>query len=376
MPKKVSGIQSSSEFTAGNGVLIDSSKTISVDSARALAKNGGSDTYELGGSDTMMLFNTGSLLKIYSSDAETSTKLQLTGPSKIHCKNEAEVLMSSGSYITMNAAFGGNPMADIFQEPDFPKADNQGVLYHVKDHKTKLADANTNIASNTAAVNALPATYVSKASPSVSGDLDMNDNAIKEVGRFWGKTSQETDFRHLSPGQFFYGFHRRPDGFYKLPQDNASVDAYAYISNFDASTVLPDHINSVGSVNPFSVGTIFNGDAEHTATWSGNSLAFNFDVHIRSNNLAHGSALIDLGKSTFGLANPTHGKYVVSVARHADQHVESWINGQYQSASRETTQPLYRCVISPSRYMSLEFTQVDNGGAKYLRYTFEVKQAW
>ena len=79
MPKKVSGIQSSSEFTAGNGVLIDSSKTISVDSARALAKNGGSDTYELGGSDTMMLFNTGSLLKIYSSDAETSTKLQLCG---------------------------------------------------------------------------------------------------------------------------------------------------------------------------------------------------------------------------------------------------------------------------------------------------------
>ena len=40
--------------------------------------------------------------------------------------------MSSGSYITMNAAFGGNPMADIFQEPDFPKADNKGVLYHVK----------------------------------------------------------------------------------------------------------------------------------------------------------------------------------------------------------------------------------------------------
>ena len=132
MTKKLSGITHLGTNTASISTNTANISTNTANISRTLAKNAGSDTYTLGGSDTMMLFNTGSLLKIYSSDAETSTKLQLTGPSKIHCKNEAEVLMSSGSYITMNAAFGGNPMADIFQEPDFPKADNQGVLYHVK----------------------------------------------------------------------------------------------------------------------------------------------------------------------------------------------------------------------------------------------------
>ena len=75
MTKKLSGITHLGTDTASISTNTANISTNTANISRTLAKNAGSDTYTLGGSDTMMLFNTGSLLKIYSSDAETSTKL-------------------------------------------------------------------------------------------------------------------------------------------------------------------------------------------------------------------------------------------------------------------------------------------------------------
>jgi hypothetical protein len=208
--------------------------------------------------------------------------------------------------------------------------------------------------------------------------LETSSAGLKLRNRLWGSTDDKMDFRYISPGQFFYGLHRTAStSTYKLPSDSSTVGGYFYVQGFAASTVKREHISIQGDASPFSVGSLASAkkDQEVSSNWSSNTLSWFMDSTSEANGFTHGMGCMDLGKSALGASASDH-KYVVSMARHTDQHLECWVNGQYCGTTISTTGPIYKLIVSPSRYMSVEFNHVDDGSARYVRFTFEVKQAW
>jgi hypothetical protein len=208
--------------------------------------------------------------------------------------------------------------------------------------------------------------------------LETSSAGLKMRNRLYGSVDEKMDFRYLSPGQLFYGLHRTTStSTYKLPSDSTTVGGYFNVQGFGASTVKREHISIQGDSSTFTVGnlTAAKKDQERSANWAGNALSFDLDSTTVSNGFTHGIGMIDLGKSTLG-SSASHHKYVVSMARHVDDHIEFYINGQYCGTTISTASPIYKIIVSPSRYMSVEFMHVDLGATRKIRLVFEVKQAW
>jgi hypothetical protein len=208
--------------------------------------------------------------------------------------------------------------------------------------------------------------------------LTTSSGGLKLSNKLWGSSDDKFDFRYLSPGQFFYGLHRTAStSTYKLPSDSSTVGGHFYVQGFAASTVKREHISIQGNSSTFTVGNLTSAmtDQERSANWVGNALSFDLDSTTIANGFTHGVGMLDLGKSTLG-SSASHHKYVISMARHTDDHLECWINGQYCGTTLSTASPIYKCIVSPSKYMSVEFLHVDLGAARMIRLVFEVKQAW
>jgi hypothetical protein len=208
--------------------------------------------------------------------------------------------------------------------------------------------------------------------------LETSSAGLKMRNRLYGSVDETMDFRYLSPGQLFYGLHRTAStSTYKLPSESTTVGGYFYVQGFAASTVKREHISIQGDSSTFTVGNLATAmkDQERSANWVGNALSFNLDSTTAESGFTHGIGMIDLGKSTLG-SSASHHKYIVSMARHADDHIEFYINGQYCGTTLSTLSPIYKCLMSPSRYMSVGFLHVDFGTPRKIRLVFEVKQAW